>query len=117
MKTITLKVVALLGLIFCNHVMASGMPTLVKMNGCNGCHDNDKRVVGPSLMEVSKKYHNATRYTYKGTEYTLEDGLVMKVSKGGSGIWGAMPMPANDPNGAKQNEMREMVKFILNLSK
>ena len=39
------------------------------------------------------------------------EGLVMKVSKGGSGNWGSMPMPANDPSGTKQAEITELIKF------
>lgn len=97
--------------------LATEMPALARKHDCNACHDIDKRVVGPSWMEVSRKYKKATRYTYGGNEYSLEDGLVMKVSKGGSGNWGAMPMPGNDPNGVKQAEIRELVRFVLGLAK
>lgn len=97
--------------------LAAGMPALAKKHDCTACHDIDKRVVGPSWMEVSRKYKGAAKYTYGGKEYSLEDGLVMKVSKGGSGNWGAMPMPANDANGTKQAEIRELVRFVLNLAK
>jgi cytochrome c551/c552 len=41
----------------------------------------------------------------------------MKVSKGGGGNWGAMPMPANDPNQSKQAEITQLVKFMLGLAK
>jgi cytochrome c len=40
----------------------------------------------------------------------------MKVSQGGSGNWGTMPMPANDPAGTKQAEITELVKFEQSLS-
>jgi len=96
---------------------AAEMPALAKKLECIACHDIDKRVVGPSWMEVSRKYRKASKYAYGGTEYTLEDGLVMKVSKGGSGSWGAMPMPANDANGSKQAEIRELVRFVLGLAR
>ena len=39
------------------------------------------------------------------------EGLVMKVSKGGAGNWGSMPMPANDPSGTKQAEITELINF------
>jgi len=105
------------GLMLGNSAMASGMPALAKKHGCDSCHDIDKRVVGPSWMEVSRKYKGATKYTDRGKEYGLEDGLVMKVSKGGSGNWGTMPMPANDQNGINQAEMKSLVKFVLGLAK
>lgn len=41
--------------------------------------------------------------------------MMLKVSKGGSGNWGIMPMTAYDPNGAKQDDIRALVKFILSL--
>ncbi len=54
-------------------------------------------------------------------EYPLEEGLVMKVSKGGKGNWtavtGGVPMIANDPTGAKKAQIEELVKFILGLAK
>lgn len=96
---------------------AIDMPPLAKKNDCNICHDIEKRVVGPAWRDVSKKYKGATLYTYKGKGYALEDGLVMKVSKGGSGNWGEMPMPGNDLNGTKQAEIRELVRFVLSLEK
>jgi len=105
------------GLMLGDSALATEMPALAKKQDCDVCHDIDKRVVGPAWMEVSGKYKGAAKYTYGGKEYTLEDGLVMKVSKGGSGNWGSMPMPANDPNGTKQAEIRELVKFVLGLAK
>ena len=67
-------------------------------------------------MDVSKKYKGVTKYTYGGKEYPLLDGLVMKVSKGGSGNWGTMPMPANSP-AVKEADIRELVTFELSLAK
>jgi len=42
---------------------------------------------------------------------------MMKVSKGGSGHWGTMPMPANDAAGTKQADIKQLVEFVLGLSK
>jgi cytochrome c551/c552 len=42
---------------------------------------------------------------------------LVKVSKGGSGAWGSMPMPANDAAGTKQADMKELVSFVLGLDK
>ena len=41
----------------------------------------------------------------------------MKVSRGGAGNWGNVPMPVNDPSGAKQADYKELVQFILSLAK
>ncbi len=87
------------------------MPELAKKLNCNVCHAVDEKVVGPSWKDVAKKYHGQTSYTYNGKEYPLIEGLVMKVSKGGSGNWGSMPMPANDPSGTKQAEITELINF------
>jgi hypothetical protein len=42
---------------------------------------------------------------------------MLKVSQGGHGNWGAAVMIANDPSGSKQPAIKELVTFILNLSK
>lgn len=96
--------------------MATDMPPLAKKNNCVACHAVDKKVVGPAWMDVSKKYKNATKYTYRDKEYPLFEGLVMKVSRGGSGNWGTIPMPANAP-AVKDADIRELVKFELSLAK
>ncbi len=91
-------------------VSASGneMPLIARQNNCTACHAIDHVVVGPAWMEVSKKY--------KG-DATAEAHLLTKISKGGAGVWGTMPMPANDPSGKKQDEMKKLVQFILALAK
>src|SRR5208337_2454396 len=116
MKTTIISVFATVVLMLGSNAIAIGMPVLAKKNGCDSCHDIDKRVVGPSWMEVSRKYKGVKTYSFGGTDYPLEEGLMIKVSKGGSGKWASMPMPANDPNGTNQGEMRALVKFVLGLA-
>jgi cytochrome c len=84
------------------------MPLLARENNCTACHAIDKKVVGPSWIEVARKY--------KG-DSTAEARLIIKVSKGGTGVWGTMPMPANDASGKKQDQVKALVKFILALDK
>ena len=96
---------------------AAEMPALARKDTCTDCHAIDKKIVGPAWMDVSKRYKGATEYEYKGKKYPLEEGLVMKVSKGGSGNWGPMPMPINDPAGAKRADYKELVQFVLGLAK
>jgi len=87
--------------------VASGeMPAIAKQNNCTACHAIDKKVVGPSWKDVAARY--------KG-QADAEAKLIAKVSKGGGGVWGSMPMPANDASGHKQDQMRELVRFILAL--
>lgn len=84
----------------------SGMPALALKHSCDACHTINAKKVGPAWMEVSKKY--------KG-DPGAEERLIAKVRKGGSGSWGAMPMPPNvTPSDV---ELKELVEFILKLSK
>ena len=107
MKSI-IAIVAVAGLMVAGSALAADMPELAKKMNCTACHAIDKKVVGPAWMDISKKY--------KG-DATAAEKLQVKVSKGGSGAWGTMPMPANDAAGAKQAEIKELVAFILGLAK
>lgn len=84
------------------------MPLIARKNNCTSCHAIHKKKVGPAWIEVAKKY--------KG-DATAEAKLILKVSKGGAGTWGSMPMPANDTSGTRQDEMRALVRFVLGLAK
>lgn len=76
---------------------------LVKKSGCLMCHAVDKKILGPSYKDVAAKY--------KGQK-DAEDKLVDKVKKGGSGVWGAVPMPANSPK-VSDDDIRTIIKWIL----
>ena len=117
MKSIIVNMVATVSLIVAGSAMAIDMPELAKKMNCTACHSVEQKVVGPAWMEVSKKYKGADKFEYNGKEYPLMEGLMMKVSKGGSGHWGSMPMPANDASGTKQTEIKELVTFVLGLAK
>jgi cytochrome c551/c552 len=117
MKSIVGSMIAVAGLMVTANVIAEEMPALAKKNNCTACHTIEKRKVGPAWKDVSNKYKGETKYTYEGKEYPLIEGLVMKVSKGGRGNWGTMPMPANDESGAKKEEIVELVKFVLSIAK
>ena len=117
MKSTIVSMVAVAGLMVAGSTLAADMPELAKKNGCTACHAVDKKVVGPAFVDVSNKYKDAKTFSFGGKDYPLAEGLLMKVSKGGSGNWGAMPMPANDAAGVKQADMKELVKFTLGLAK
>ncbi|MDO8413883.1 MAG: c-type cytochrome [Gallionellaceae bacterium] len=116
MKPIIVSLFALASLMMASGAWAVDMPALAKKNNCTACHAIDKKLVGPAWMEVAKKYKGVTKYTYSGKEYGLEEGLIVKVSKGGAGVWGSMPMPANVP-AVSAADIKELVKFILDLAK
>jgi cytochrome c len=84
------------------HAEPSG-PALAQTKGCLSCHNVEAKVVGPAYKDVAKKYAG---------DKTAEDRLVKKVVAGGSGNWGAIPMPGGMANEA---EARVLVKWILGL--
>ena len=57
-------------------------PALANAKKCMGCHNVAVKVVGPSFNDIAKKYPTKTDY------------LAGKIKSGGSGVWGAIPMPA-----------------------
>ncbi|HEU0234616.1 MAG TPA: c-type cytochrome [Gallionella sp.] len=106
MKSIIVSMVAAVGLMAAGSVLAADMPDIAKKNNCTACHAIDKKVVGPAWMDVSKKY--------KG-DATQKARLVTKIMKGGGGVWGAMPMPANPK--LTEAEAGTLVDFVLGLAK
>ena len=117
MKSIVVSMIAAAGLMAAANAMAVEMPPLAHKFNCVACHAIDHRIVGPAWANVSAKYKGETTFNYNGKEYPLVEGLVMKVSKGGSGHWGSMPMPANDPNGTHKADITKLVHFVLGLAK
>jgi len=104
------------GLIFTNGVMAAAMPQLARELNCTSCHAIDYRLAGPAWKDIAARYKGVTTFKYNGNDYPLVEGLVMKVSKGGVGNWGTMPMPANDPSGSRKVEIAQLVEFMLSLA-
>jgi cytochrome c len=117
MKSIVAGITAAAGLVVAVNAMAVDMPPLAHKYNCVACHAIDHKIVGPAWADVSAKYKGVTTFNYNGKDYPLVDGLVMKVSKGGSGHWGSMPMPANDPGGEHKDDINKLVHFVLGLAK
>lgn len=80
---------------------ALAQEALANKSGCLACHAVDKKIVGPSYKDVAEKYRGD-----KGAEAKL----VEKVKKGGSGVWGQIPMP---PNNVSDADAQSLVKWIL----
>lgn len=59
---------------------------LAQSKNCMACHSVDKKLVGPSFKDVAAKYAG---------QKDAADKLAAKIIKGGSGVWGPIPMPAN----------------------
>ncbi|MBP6020473.1 MAG: c-type cytochrome [Burkholderiaceae bacterium] len=75
---------------------------LLTQNACLACHARDAKLVGPSFTDISKKY--------QGQDDAL-DKLAVKIQKGGSGAWGAIPMPPH-PN-LSDADAQLMVEWML----
>lgn len=67
--------------------VAEANEDLAKTNGCAACHALEKKGVGPAWKSIAAKY--------KGTP-GIEAQLQTKVRAGGKGVWGNVPMPAQD---------------------
>ena len=78
--------------------------TLAKKHNCLACHQIDKKGVGPAYKEIAKKY--------KG-QAGIEAKLAEKVKKGGSGVWGQIPMPPNPA--APDSDIKKLVEWILKM--
>jgi cytochrome c len=57
---------------------------LLGKHNCTACHGVERKIVGPSLTDVAKKYPDQA------------DTLAQKIKNGGSGVWGPIPMPAQN---------------------
>lgn len=93
------------------------MPLLAGTLGCNACHALDHKLVGPAWQDVGKRYRGASTFEYQGKNYPVTEGLVRKISHGGSGNWGVEAMPALDTDGSRQAQIEKLVGFILQLGK
>ncbi len=75
---------------------------LATAKNCMACHAVDKKLVGPSYKDVAKKY---------ATQKDAADKLAEKIIKGGAGVWGPIPMPANAQ--VNEAEAKKLVAWVL----
>ncbi|HEY3584137.1 MAG TPA: c-type cytochrome, partial [Casimicrobiaceae bacterium] len=102
MKTIATAVLAAASLAVASSALADQLEDMMKKYGCNACHAEDKKVIGPSYKDVAAKYKGDAAAVTK-----LSD----KVKKGGSGVWGPVPMPPNTQ--VPDADIKKMVELIL----
>jgi cytochrome c len=100
MKSVALVVLGLAGTLAAAPAVAS--EELAKKHACFACHAVDKKLVGPSYKDVAAKYRSD-----KGAEAKLFD----KVKKGGTGVWGQIPMPPN--SAVPDADIKALVKWIV----
>ena len=75
---------------------------LAEKKNCMACHALDKKLVGPAYKDVAAKYADQ------------KDAVAMlatKIQKGGVGVWGQIPMPANPQVSAE--EAKQLAAWVL----
>lgn len=77
-------------------------PTLATSKNCMACHAMEKKLVGPSFKDIAAKYAGQGDATAK---------MASKIVKGGSGVWGPVPMPAN--NQVSEAEAQKLAAWVL----
>ncbi|WP_310386491.1 c-type cytochrome [Roseateles sp.] len=70
---------------------AYASPELAQKKNCMACHAVDKKIVGPAYKDVAAKYAKDFAKDKDAAVAKLAD----KIIKGGAGVWGPVPMPAN----------------------
>lgn len=78
--------------------------SLLEQSDCRTCHHNTNKLIGPSYDEVAKKYD----FTEANVAY-----LADKILKGGSGVWGEIPMTPHVD--LSQDDARKMAMYVLSL--
>ena len=108
MKTIVLSIITLSGLIFTGSSLAMDMPAVGKAK-CGACHAIDKKLLGPSFIDVSVKY--------KGDKQAVSK-IEANIKKGGVFGWklGNQSMPPRGL-GANDAQVKELSEFIVGLGK
>ncbi len=78
---------------------------IIEKSDCGSCHARENKSIGPSYVDISKKY----RRTNQNLQYLTE-----KVINGGGGVWGEQAMAAHPT--LSNADAREMIEYILKLN-
>ncbi len=80
---------------------SSDVSGILSKNTCSGCHGVDNKIVGPSFKDIaSKQSGKADAAAY----------LLAKIKGGGSGVYGAVPMP---PQGIGDADAKKVAQWII----
>lgn len=90
-------------------LLAMGVPAfadqaLATAKNCMSCHTTERKLVGPSYKEVAAKYTG---------QKDAVDKVAAKIIKGGSGVYGAVAMPANTQ--VNEAEAKKLAAWVLGL--
>ncbi|MDB5207674.1 MAG: hypothetical protein JWR72_2749 [Flavisolibacter sp.] len=78
---------------------------LIGKSDCLTCHKVSENSTGPAYVAVAKKYAG---------QPGIEDSLAQKIIKGGSGVWGSIPMTPHPQ--ISQEDAKAMAKYVLTLN-
>ena len=77
--------------------MAAAAASIARQNNCTACHAATQRIVGPSWSDIAARHAGKTDY------------LAAKIKSGGSGAWGAIPMP---PQALSDADARRVAEWL-----
>ena len=77
---------------------------LVNASDCKTCHHQVNKIIGPSHLDVAKKYE------FTSANVTL---LANRIIQGGSGVWGDVPMTSHPDLSVTDAE--NMARYVLSL--
>ena len=103
------KPIVVLSAVLCLAVPASAIAdelAVATKAGCMVCHAKDKKQLGPAYQEIARKN--------KG-QADAQARLVAKVRKGGSGVYGTVPMPPNDDKKISDADLKVVITWILKM--
>lgn len=75
---------------------------MAQAKNCLACHALDRKVVGPAFKDVAAKYAGDSDAAAR---------LAAKIQAGGVGVWGPVPMPANEQVSA--TEAAQLAAWVL----
>jgi cytochrome c len=89
----------------CAAIPAQASEALAKKYACTACHVvKGPKTVGPAYADVAKKYAGQKDAVAK---------LMDKVKKGGSGVWGQVPMPPNPS--VPDADLKAIITWVLSI--
>ena len=103
MKTTIISALSLTVGLIATGAQAATPDEIMTKSGCMACHAKDKKLVGPAFKDIADKY--------KGQDATAK--VMDKVRKGGSGVFGPIPMPPNGADKINDVDLKDAVEFIL----
>ena len=87
--------------------LAAAAPALADLalaasKNCMSCHAVERKVLGPSFKDVALRYKD---------DKDAAAMLASKIMKGGKGVWGPVPMPAN--NQVSEADAKKLAGWVL----